>query len=102
MNNILKRIENRRAKEVDIGELEKLAGELRLKIISTVSSTGGHLAPNLGVIEITLALHSTFNLPDKIVWDVGHQCYAHKIVTGRKEKFDTIRTRGVLVVFQKG
>ncbi|NLK00501.1 MAG: 1-deoxy-D-xylulose-5-phosphate synthase, partial [Clostridia bacterium] len=103
MNNILKRIENpEQLKKLTLGELEKLAGELRLKIISTVSSTGGHLAPNLGVIEITLALHSTFNTPfDKIVWDVGHQCYAHKIVTGRKEKFDTIRTRGGLSGFPK-
>jgi len=73
-------------------QLEQLAGELRDFIISGVSVTGGHLASNLGVIELTLALHTVFNSPeDKIIWDVGHQCYAHKILTGRREVFHTIR-----------
>lgn len=74
-------------------ELVKLASEIRTLIIDVVSKNGGHLAPNLGVVELTLALHYVFEAPgDKIVWDVGHQSYAHKIVTGRRESFRTIRT----------
>ncbi len=73
-------------------ELPKLAAELRRKIITTVAETGGHLAPSLGVIELTIALHYVFDAPkDKIVWDVGHQAYAHKLLTGRSEKFHTLR-----------
>ena len=67
-------------------EMNLLAQEIRDKIVETVSENGGHLASNLGVVELTIALHSIFDVPkDKIIWDVGHQCYAHKILTERKE-----------------
>jgi len=73
-------------------DLSKLAKEIRELIIDVVSKTGGHLSSNLGVVEITLALHYVFDTPkDKIIWDVGHQCYTHKILTGRKEKFFSLR-----------
>jgi len=73
-------------------QLILLINEIREKIISTVSKTGGHLASSLGVVELTLALHYVFNSPiDKIVWDVGHQTYAHKLLTGRKGRFHTLR-----------
>ena len=73
-------------------ELKALAGELRDEIIRTVSVNGGHLASNLGVVELTIALHRVFDAPrDKIVWDVGHQSYSHKLLTGRRERFSTIR-----------
>ncbi|MCW5213597.1 1-deoxy-D-xylulose-5-phosphate synthase, partial [Desulfobulbus sp. TB] len=76
----------------NLRELEQLAQELREKIISTVAKNGGHLAPCLGVVELTLALHYVFDTPqDKLVWDVGHQCYAHKLITGRQKKFHTLR-----------
>lgn len=79
-------------KDLSIQDLEQLASEIRLKIIETVSRTGGHLAPSLGVVELTLALHYVFDTPrDKIIWDVGHQSYAHKLITGRKDRFDTLR-----------
>lgn len=83
-------------------ELEQLATEIRAKLVDTVSKNGGHLASNLGVVELTLALHYVFNAPkDKIVWDVGHQCYVHKILTGRKQAFETIRTYGGISGFPK-
>ena len=83
-------------------EKEELASEIREKIIQTVSKTGGHLASNLGVVELTIAMHSIFNTPkDKIIWDVGHQTYVHKILTGRKEKFDTLREYQGLAGFPK-
>ncbi len=73
-------------------QLEALVGELRERIIETVSSNGGHLASPLGVVELTVALHYVFDIPtDKLIWDVGHQCYAHKLLTGRAESFDTLR-----------
>jgi 1-deoxy-D-xylulose-5-phosphate synthase len=73
-------------------QLPKLAKELRDKIISTVAASGGHLAPSLGVVELTLALHYVFNTPeDKLIWDVGHQTYAHKLLTGRRDTFHTLR-----------
>ena len=73
-------------------ELRRLAGEIREEIIETVSRTGGHLASSLGVVELTIALHRVFNSPeDRIVWDVGHQAYAHKLLTGRLERFGTLR-----------
>ncbi|HHY15677.1 MAG TPA: 1-deoxy-D-xylulose-5-phosphate synthase [Firmicutes bacterium] len=79
-------------KQLTLDELEALAGEIRSEIISTVERTGGHLGANLGVVELTLALHSTLSSPrDRIVWDVGHQCYPHKLVTGRREGFHTLR-----------
>ncbi|RJP37532.1 MAG: 1-deoxy-D-xylulose-5-phosphate synthase [Desulfobacteraceae bacterium] len=82
--------------------LPKLALEIRKLIIETVSKNGGHLASNLGVVELTLALHYVFDLPkDKIVWDVGHQAYTHKILTGRKDRFPTIRQMGGISGFPK-
>jgi 1-deoxy-D-xylulose-5-phosphate synthase len=79
-------------KSFDITQLKILAQEIRDEIIETVCKAGGHLAPNLGVVELTLALHYVFDSPnDKIVWDVGHQSYAHKLVTGRRDQFRTLR-----------
>ncbi|MGI6567880.1 MAG: 1-deoxy-D-xylulose-5-phosphate synthase [Limnochordia bacterium] len=73
-------------------QLTQLCGELRARIIETVSQTGGHLASSLGVVELTVALHSVLNTPvDKLIWDVGHQAYAHKLLTGRRERFHTLR-----------
>jgi 1-deoxy-D-xylulose-5-phosphate synthase len=82
--------------------LPQVAREIREKILSTVSMTGGHLAPSLGVVELTIALHYVFNTPrDKIVWDVGHQAYAHKLLTGRQERFHTLRQYGGISGFPK-
>ncbi len=79
-------------KRMSLSELEALSAQLRADLISSVSKTGGHLASNLGIVEITLALHRVFDSPkDKLVWDVGHQTYIHKMLTGRKERFDTLR-----------
>lgn len=79
-------------KRLSIKELEALAEEIRRVIIQTTACTGGHVAPNLGVVELTLALHYVFDAPtDRIVWDVGHQCYTHKLVTGRRDRFHTLR-----------
>ena len=79
-------------KKISIENLKELAEEIREKIITVVSKNGGHLAPSLGVVELTLALHYVFSSPkDKIIWDVGHQCYAHKLLTGRKDRFETLR-----------
>ena len=87
---------------LSVAVLQELAGEIRDLIISTVATTGGHLASSLGTVELTLALHYVFNTPqDQLIWDVGHQSYAHKIVTGRKEKFATLRQRGGLSGFPK-
>ncbi len=83
-------------------ELEELAREIRQLILQVVSQRGGHLAPSLGVVELTLALHYVFDAPrDKIVWDVGHQAYAHKLLTGRKERFHTLRQYGGISGFPK-
>jgi 1-deoxy-D-xylulose-5-phosphate synthase len=82
-------------KKLSVAQLSQLADEIRQFIIETVGRTGGHLASSLGVVEITLALHYVFDFEqDKLVWDVGHQCYAHKIVTGRKEEFRNLRRAG--------
>ena len=82
-------------KELSYKELDELAGEIRKKILDTVSQNGGHLASNLGMVEATLALHKVFNMPsDKIIFDVSHQCYAHKLLTGRYDSFHTLRTYG--------
>ncbi len=82
-------------KSLSLGSLEKLADEIRYKLIETVSANGGHLAPNLGVVELTIAMHKVFNSPkDQFVFDVGHQCYTHKLLTGRFESFSTLRTKG--------
>jgi len=89
-------------KRLDREELEKLCQELRQEIISAVSRNGGHLASNLGVVELTLALHYVFDLPrDKLVWDVGHQSYTHKLLTGRRGRFHTLRQYGGISGFPK-
>ena len=81
-------------KNLNNNELIELSGEIRKKLIQTVSKTGGHLASNLGVVELTLAIHKVFDSPkDKIVWDVGHQAYTHNLITGRFNEFDTIRQK---------
>ena len=84
-------------KNLSVSQLKELAKELRETIVETVSRNGGHLSSNLGVVELTIALHCVFNSPaDKIIWDVGHQSYSHKILTGRYEKFSTLRKyRGI-------
>ena len=79
-------------RRLDLAHMEQLARELRETIIATVAETGGHLAPSLGVVELTLALHYVFDTPrDRLIWDVGHQAYAHKLITGRREQFRTLR-----------
>lgn len=89
-------------KKLTINEKNELAGELREKIIDIVSKNGGHLASNLGVVELTIALHSVFNMPeDKIVWDVGHQTYVHKMLTGRKDKMKSLRKMDGLAGFPR-
>ena len=89
-------------KALSLDELKQLAEEIRQFLISVISKTGGHLAPNLGVVELTLALHRVFSTPqDKIVFDVGHQSYIHKIITGRREQFPTLRQYGGLSGFPK-
>lgn len=89
-------------KNLDIKEKKQLAKEYRELIIQTVSKNGGHLASNLGVVELTLALHSVFNVPnDSMIWDVGHQIYTHKILTGRKDKFSTLRKKDGIAGFPK-
>lgn len=82
-------------KKLTYDELKTLAGEIRAEILNTVAKNGGHLASNLGMVEATLALHRVFDAPeDKIIFDVGHQCYAHKLITGRYERFGTLRRYG--------
>ncbi len=89
-------------KKLNIKQKEELAEDIRKYIVDVVSNTGGHLASNLGVVELTIALHSVFDLPnDKIVWDVGHQTYVHKILTGRKEELKTMRTLNGIAGFPK-
>ena len=89
-------------KKIPVDDLPQLAQELRQTIISTVAKTGGHLAPCLGVVELTIALHYVFDTPDdKLIWDVGHQTYAHKLLTGRKELFHTLRQYKGLSGFPK-
>ncbi|PKQ13967.1 MAG: 1-deoxy-D-xylulose-5-phosphate synthase [Alphaproteobacteria bacterium HGW-Alphaproteobacteria-1] len=83
-------------------ELTQLAGEVRAEVISAVSETGGHLGSSLGVVELSVALHAVFNTPmDKLIWDVGHQCYPHKILTGRRDRIRTLRQKGGLSGFTK-
>ena len=83
-------------------ELVFLCGEIRQELIETVSSNGGHLASNLGVVELSVALHSVFDCPkDSIIFDVGHQCYTHKLLTGRRESFKTLRKKGGIAGFPK-
>jgi 1-deoxy-D-xylulose-5-phosphate synthase len=89
-------------KNLSPAQMEKLAGEIRGLLVHTVAQTGGHLAPNLGVVELTIALHRVFDSPrDKIIWDVGHQAYVHKILTGRRDSFATLRQYGGVSGFPK-
>jgi 1-deoxy-D-xylulose-5-phosphate synthase len=94
ISNILEKINSPAdLKKLSIKELEVLSQEIRQEIIKTVSKTGGHLAPSLGVVELAIAIHYVFNTPeDKVIWDVGHQAYTHKLLTGRRELFHTLRT----------
>lgn len=103
MSELLQRInEPGDVKQLGARELPQLASELRQRIIETVSQTGGHLASNLGVVELTIALMRVFDPPtDKVVWDVGHQCYSWKLMTGRQERFHTLRQRGGISGFPK-
>ena len=89
-------------KSLSLEEKNILASEIRNKLINDVSKTGGHLASNLGIVELTMSIHSVFNTPiDKIIWDVGHQTYVHKILTGRKDKFESLRKMDGLAGFPK-
>ena len=89
-------------KKLTLEECEQLADEIRQFLIRSLSETGGHLAPNLGVVELTIALHRVLNFPkDKLIWDVGHQAYTHKILTGRKDQFPTLRKTDGLSGFPK-
>ena len=102
-SDLLSRIESPAdIKDLSLDQLQDLAEEIRWKIIETTSKTGGHLAPSLGTVELTIALHYVFDAPkDKIIWDVGHQAYAHKLLTGRRNKFHTLRTYGGISGFPK-
>ena len=85
--------------KIALADFPQLAEEIRQFLIESVSQTGGHLASNLGAVELTLALHNVLELPqDKIIWDVGHQAYTHKILTGRKEGFKKLRKEGGMSV----
>lgn len=89
-------------KSLDTEELKQLAEEIRCFLIEKTSVNGGHLASNLGVVELTIALYLAFDLPkDKVIWDVGHQSYTHKILSGRRELFDELRKYGGLSGFPK-
>lgn len=103
MSSLLKQIQSPRdIRSLSYSQLNELAKEIRIEIIKTVAKTGGHLAPNLGAVELTLALHRVFNSPvDKIIWDVGHQCYIHKLITGRREEFCTLRQFGGISGFPR-
>ncbi len=84
------------------GDLARLSDELRAEVISAVSETGGHLGSSLGVVELTVAIHAVFNTPfDKLIWDVGHQCYPHKVITGRRDRIRTLRQKDGLSGFTK-
>lgn len=89
-------------RRLTIDELNLLAGEIRRRIIDTVATNGGHLAPSLGAVELTLALHYVFDTPrDRLIWDVGHQAYAHKLITGRRDLFHTLRRKDGISGFPK-
>ena len=91
-----------RLRELDRRQLPELAEELRRFLVESVSRTGGHLSSNLGTVELTLALHYVYNTPeDRLVWDVGHQTYVHKILTGRREGMSRLRTHGGVSGFPK-
>ncbi len=89
-------------RRLDPEELDVLAAEVRQRLVDVISQLGGHFAPGLGVVELTIALHYVFDTPtDRLVWDVGHQGYPHKILTGRNDRFPTIRQKGGLSGFLK-
>ena len=89
-------------RELDVSQLRQLADELRLETIDAVSKTGGHLGAGLGVVELSVAIHYLFDTPDDIlIWDVGHQCYPHKILTERRDRIRTLRQSGGLSGFTK-
>src|ERR687896_1898220 len=89
-------------RNLSVEQLKQLAGELRAETIDAVSVTGGHLGASLGVVELTVALHAVFDTPrDRLIWDVGHQAYPHKILTGRRDRIRTIRQGGGLSGFTK-
>jgi 1-deoxy-D-xylulose-5-phosphate synthase len=98
MSRYLEKVDDcRRIQELTLDQLRQLAEEIRYELITVLARNGGHLGPNLGVVELTLALHRVFSTPkDKFVWDVSHQVYVHKLLTGRKDRFHTIRTTGGL------
>ena len=101
MNGILEQINSPAdLRKLPVEQLPLVAEDIRETIIATTAKNGGHLASNLGVVELTLALHYVFDTPnDKLVWDVGHQCYAHKLLTGRQDRFSTLRQPGGLSGF---
>src|SRR5258708_20586501 len=89
-----------RVKKLTLDQLQRLAEEIREELITGLARNGGHLGPNLGVVELSIALHFVFNTPkDKFVWDVSHQCYVHKLLTGRQNRFATLRSTGGLSGF---
>ena len=96
MSQIIKRINHSHdIKGLTLAELEQLAQEIRHEIMEVVNKNGGHLASNLGTVEITLALHRVYDFPrDRLVWDVSHQTYPHKLITGRRDRFPSLRTYG--------
>src|SRR5215813_13086893 len=98
MPSILDRIDSpEQLKQLSHPELEQLAAQIREQLITVLSNNGGHLGPNLGVVELTIALHYVFSTPaDSFLFDVSHQAYVHKLLTGRRERFHTIRTPGGL------
>src|SRR6476659_2717502 len=101
MSQYLERLDSPlQVKKLTLDQLQVLAAEVRQEMITVLAKNGGHLGPNLGVVELTLALHYVFNTPkDKFVWDVSHQIYVHKLLTGRKDRFHTIRSTGGLSGF---
>ncbi|MBO4779847.1 MAG: 1-deoxy-D-xylulose-5-phosphate synthase, partial [Selenomonadaceae bacterium] len=103
MTRLLKRLTTpAELQTMSLTELEELAGEIRELILTTVAKNGGHLAPSLGTVELTLALYSVFDFSrDRLIWDVGHQAYTHKILTGRRDTFHTLRTLGGITGFPK-
>src|ERR1700712_1241745 len=103
MYDLLKTIDGPAAlRQLDRDDLRPLADELREFILQSVSQTGGHLSSNLGTVELTIALHYVFNTPyDRVVWDVGHQTYPHKILTGRRDAMPTLRQLGGISGFPR-
>ena len=98
MDELLRRIKSPAdVKQMSMVELEQLAAEIRERLITSVAKTGGHIGPNLGVVELTIAMHYVFDTPnDSFVFDVSHQAYVHKLLTGREDRFHTIRQPGGL------